>query len=565
MNNNNSEIINKENDENNIKIPYSRIVDDNCRKLPYRKRTLDFKKALHWGQRKLLISEIEFLTLYGDRSKTIVYIGAADGKHILYLSKLFPNHIFILYDQSNFDQKLYEIHNIQIKKQFFTTVDAMEYNNKDVIVISDIRNMPEGYKRDPYTNEISSDLKDDIECNVKLDMNLQKDFYLLMNPKAALYKFRLPYEMGQTTYLNGEVRFQAWAPPTSTESRLILLPEITNNAETRYKTWDHTDYESILYRFNRCTREQEFPEIFDKYKLQNMETYNKMGKSYDLATELHVISAYLLTVRKLNEEYIRDNIEIVLNEINLHLGYTFDEKYTLKQNEFEKKINAFGSRSDQKSLNKTIDILKDDVNDDDCGIPGVSHNILSETYNQKDNLIVKNNSNRDSNRYSDKYDKDSDKNYRNKNNKDSNKYDNKKENDAIFDIPENEKTEQQKMCEFLLKNRHMTKTDEFKNRKNWRDNSGDSAPKYKPPRDENYNRNYEPKYEKKEFNKKYENENKFGKENKYEKDVKSNYEKENKLKYESKYEDKKDENKKDENKKEEIKEWHNDNIDNDAW
>lgn len=36
-------------------------------KLPYRRRDNEVKTAIHWGQRKLLISEIEFFTIHWDQ------------------------------------------------------------------------------------------------------------------------------------------------------------------------------------------------------------------------------------------------------------------------------------------------------------------------------------------------------------------------------------------------------------------------------------------------------------------------------------------------------------------
>jgi hypothetical protein len=61
----------------------------------------------HWGQRKLLLSEIQFLTKYYDlfdnnKKKYVLYVGAAHGIHIPVLSKLFPELNFILYDPSKF-------------------------------------------------------------------------------------------------------------------------------------------------------------------------------------------------------------------------------------------------------------------------------------------------------------------------------------------------------------------------------------------------------------------------------------------------------------------------------
>src|SRR4051812_18048330 len=119
--------IQEEEEENKIIVPFTRIFNDNCHKLKYRKRIGEYKQPLHWGQRKLLLSEIEFLTLYGDRSNTVVYVGAADGKHILYLSKLFENHKFILYDPNNFDPCLSGVEKIEINQRLFGDVDAHLY------------------------------------------------------------------------------------------------------------------------------------------------------------------------------------------------------------------------------------------------------------------------------------------------------------------------------------------------------------------------------------------------------------------------------------------------------
>ena len=54
--------------------------------------------GLHLGQRKLLLTEVNFLTNYSDLSKNINYIGAAPGHHIEFLSTLFSDHTFYLYD-----------------------------------------------------------------------------------------------------------------------------------------------------------------------------------------------------------------------------------------------------------------------------------------------------------------------------------------------------------------------------------------------------------------------------------------------------------------------------------
>lgn len=276
-------------DESEIIVPFTRVLSDDCRKLKYRKRGNEFRKPLHWGQRKLLMMEIEFLTMYGDRSQTVVYIGAADGRHILYLSKLFPKHSFILYDPVKFDPFLYDVNQIEIRQQFFTDEDAEYYKDKNVLMISDIRNMPEGYVARNDTDEIN----DDIEANVKTDMEMQKKWFIMMKPVAALLKFRLSYLPGKTEYLSGELRFQPWAPATSTETRLIVLPEqVFRENEIITKTYDNEEYESIMHRFNLLTRVQEFEE-FASISTDDTGIF----KSYDILAEIQILTEYIMQNR----------------------------------------------------------------------------------------------------------------------------------------------------------------------------------------------------------------------------------------------------------------------------
>lgn len=63
----------------------------------------DSKKiSMQFEQRKLLMSDILFLTNYGEQSDIVVYVGAAPGLHIPFLSSLFPTHTFILIDKDPF-------------------------------------------------------------------------------------------------------------------------------------------------------------------------------------------------------------------------------------------------------------------------------------------------------------------------------------------------------------------------------------------------------------------------------------------------------------------------------
>ncbi len=45
-----------------MRFPFQRRIDGSSPRMPYRRRNQEKKYVIHWGQCKLLISEIEFLT-----------------------------------------------------------------------------------------------------------------------------------------------------------------------------------------------------------------------------------------------------------------------------------------------------------------------------------------------------------------------------------------------------------------------------------------------------------------------------------------------------------------------
>ena len=67
---------------------------------------------------------------------TVLYVGAADGKHINIFVKLFPKIKWILYDPRDF--MIEESENVEIHKEFFTNELCEKYKGIDAF-ISDIR------------------------------------------------------------------------------------------------------------------------------------------------------------------------------------------------------------------------------------------------------------------------------------------------------------------------------------------------------------------------------------------------------------------------------------------
>jgi len=226
----------------------------------------EWTSAMHWGQRKLLISEIELIVevlrddiLKGGNGRgfTIVYVGAAPGSHIPYLLSLFANvtdlRIHVWDRPSRFDIK--EDTSIDVDRRiirivppefadpsmngeyegFFTDDVAQKYlqryglNNK-LIFISDIRDRSS-------------------EEAVDRDMTMQKRWVETMQPYASQLKFRLPFGIGTTyEYLSGQIYTQAWSRIKSTETRLLSFRPFS------MQTYNISSYEKALSYFNVITR-----------------------------------------------------------------------------------------------------------------------------------------------------------------------------------------------------------------------------------------------------------------------------------------------------------------------
>ena len=195
--------------------------------------------GLHLGQRKLLLTEVNFLTNYSDLSKNIIYIGAAPGHHIEFLSTLFPDHTFYLYDPRDF--AIGKTDKILIFQKYFELNDVKDLDN--FLLISDIR-------QEVNVNTMS---QQEI-CNIVLeDMELQKGWVLNLKPEVSLLKFRIPLFCDTFEYFNGELIKQPWAPESTYETRLIVRDT------SEYKIYKTSDYLMLLNRLKECRQ----TELFD--------------------------------------------------------------------------------------------------------------------------------------------------------------------------------------------------------------------------------------------------------------------------------------------------------------
>jgi hypothetical protein len=193
-------------------------------KTSYNRRQSEAKTALHSGQRKLLLVEIEFLQNESREGDTILYAGAAPGYHLPELIAKFPGRNWILVDPQFISVR--PSANVAIYTRYLDVAFAQTLSFD--LFLSDIR-------------------REAVENKVCEDMDLQKNIHLKCKPRASLLKFRLPYTPGSTEYLRGRIFFQPFAGRTSAETRLLVKGG-------EMKRYDHKMYEDALFHFNTVTR-----------------------------------------------------------------------------------------------------------------------------------------------------------------------------------------------------------------------------------------------------------------------------------------------------------------------
>ena len=286
----------REKKEYETPIKYTRILDDKYPTLMYHTRRNQYKFALHDGQRKLLIRDIEFISRNHHLASVYICAGAAQGYHYKILAEMFPDIQFHLYDPTPFWKGLDYIPNIHLYQEYWTPETCKQWRetNQNILFASDIRTPPENGELNfgDKSNPIGSD---SFEKKITDDMKMQQDWVMDLCPAAAMLKFRLPYcqpnakyNHEYTRYLDGDIMFQAWAPPSSTECRLWCYP---TDGKYTTKLYDNKKYEDQLFRFNAITRIQwydlgpiddEWISLFPGYE------YN-----YDSATEVKILMDYI--------------------------------------------------------------------------------------------------------------------------------------------------------------------------------------------------------------------------------------------------------------------------------
>jgi len=281
-------------------------------RVPYRRRNREPKSVCHWGQRKLLLSEVEFLSglCVGGQTAHVVYAGGAPGTHMTLLSVLFPRMRFTLVDPSPFAEGIELLPNVRLVSGFF---------DKDLAAKLRVMHAPRGEgspagsrsrsssraaeHSDPLPTYFISDVRTgdwsimspaEMEQAVAADMLSQREWVRQLAPDAAMLKFRLPWSGGDTTYLSGRVFLPLWAPATSTESRLLVTPSIAasqgggggGGREYADAQWDNARYMEHMCYFNTKTRVSSYEHVLAG-------SVRGLCSCYDCAGEVAVWCSYL--------------------------------------------------------------------------------------------------------------------------------------------------------------------------------------------------------------------------------------------------------------------------------
>ncbi|MEM2986517.1 MAG: hypothetical protein QXV60_00250 [Nitrososphaerota archaeon] len=338
--------------DNSIIFTFNNLfLNTDAKRLEYREISQEETRLIHWGQRKLLLSEIEFFTLFWNENQVpnpiCVYAGAAPGIHIPILSSLFPSFVFHLYDKEEF--KIQETDRIKIFKEYFTNEKAKEYSNRrDVFFISDIRRTGLKELKTEVEKEKAKELNEKMSWEDKL---LQQNWVLLMNPIHALLKFRLPYPLDRKDkkerYLRGVVLWQPWNR-LSGETRLV--PMKNKDYEYEVGDWSTLEYEQWCFYHNIVERQQNFyKNIFTNTNepIDGQELLN----DFDSILEAYILKLYFTKIG-LSANEIYQHVKNLSRVISSNLGKKLSE---LRQDKIKKSVlDPFRPKEPEPAINPAI-------------------------------------------------------------------------------------------------------------------------------------------------------------------------------------------------------------------
>ncbi|KAF4738639.1 hypothetical protein FOZ62_028116 [Perkinsus olseni] len=274
---------------------FRREIDLTKRRVYHRRENED-KSTLHWGQRKLLLAELEFLMAYGSNAAAlVVYVGAGPGDHIPVLIRLINAYrhyhgrqplSFELFDTTPFAEPLRRMAaedpgSLRLIQEKFDIDRARSSRYRDsstpVLLISDIR-----------SGNWQGQTFDENEKMVMADMSAQLAWWKAMKPQKALMKFRLPYTEGKVSYASGRVNYPIWGAQTTTEARLTI-----DTPDAPIIEYDNEKFGEAMAYFNTVLRTAVYERPSNLKGPDEPLLEAGLCRCYDCTAEVRILSAYL--------------------------------------------------------------------------------------------------------------------------------------------------------------------------------------------------------------------------------------------------------------------------------
>lgn len=309
---------------------------------------IDF--SCHWGQRKLLYTEIEFLSMVSKyislhkKDTLIVYVGAANGVRDRIYETLFPDTQFVLYDPAPFAISETQQFMIKTGKAGFFTDDTIRdvlsiANDRKIIYICDIRSET---SEDAIWENMKQQQRWGIKMGVEFMMLKLRFPYTIVEESGELVKTKIKYRYDMSDindriiikgivtddydvyYLHGGIYIQLHSPKRSTETRLIT-GKLKYIMKRKVEKGDEDKYLIKIYNTNKYERQMNYFNTFDrnkKYKYKSSDdTENHLigyDKGYDMTGEYVICDKYLRFYK--NIPYEHEKIIHLLNFINTFLN-----------------------------------------------------------------------------------------------------------------------------------------------------------------------------------------------------------------------------------------------------
>jgi hypothetical protein len=260
------------------------------------------------GQLKLLLREFMFMNeiVQNENCKNkhyiVLYIGSGPGIHLPIIISAFSSYniSWHLYDTTEHSKPLkalniYKPNLVKIFNRFFTEDDILDYKNKNIILISDIRTNTSN------TNEPSSE-------DLLRNYQLQGKSVIEINPDYTLLKWRclFPDNFTEFNMLTGLECLQCFNSKYSTEMFLIASKyQIDQQGNTGYHSRRITldmakDYEEKLFYYNKYLKVKNFEKRWATLIINNLCPEVKANLKIE---NVPIEDYYNTIVKMLNQEF----------------------------------------------------------------------------------------------------------------------------------------------------------------------------------------------------------------------------------------------------------------------